>query len=97
MEIERVKPKYTQLFINNEFVDSVKGETFPTINPATEEKIADVQRASGEDAEKAIKHAVDAFENGPWRKMSACARGNLMYKFASLMERDADWLADLES
>ena len=32
----------TQLFINNEFVDSVSGKTFPTINPVTEEKICDV-------------------------------------------------------
>ena len=31
-----------QVFINNEFVDSVCGKTFPTINPVTEEKICDV-------------------------------------------------------
>ena len=31
-----------QIFINNEFVDSVSGKTFPTINPTTEEKICDV-------------------------------------------------------
>ena len=34
-----------QLFINNEFVNSVSGKTFPTINPATGEKICDVQEA----------------------------------------------------
>lgn len=31
-----------QLFINNEFVDSVSGKTFPTVNPATGEKIVDI-------------------------------------------------------
>ena len=31
-----------QLFINNEFVDSISGKTFATINPATEETICDV-------------------------------------------------------
>ena len=31
-----------QLFINNDYVDSVSGKTFPTINPVTEEKICDV-------------------------------------------------------
>lgn len=97
MEIERVKPKYTQLFINNEFVDSVKGATFATVNPSTEEKICDVQRAGVDDAELAIKAAKHAFEEGPWRRMSACARGNLIYKFAALLERDADYIADLES
>ena len=32
-----------QLFINNEYVNSKLGKTFPTINPATNEKIADIQ------------------------------------------------------
>ena len=35
--------KYTQIFINNEWVNSVSGKTFPTINPSTGEKICDVQ------------------------------------------------------
>jgi hypothetical protein len=34
-----------QLFINNEFVGSVSGKTFPTLNPANETKIADVAEA----------------------------------------------------
>lgn len=37
------KPKFTQLFINNEFVNAVGGKTFATINPTTGEKICDVQ------------------------------------------------------
>ena len=32
----------TQIFINNEWVDSVSGKTFPAINPATGTKICDV-------------------------------------------------------
>ena len=34
--------KFTQLFIDNEFVDSVSGKTFTTIDPATEEVICSV-------------------------------------------------------
>lgn len=34
--------KYTKIFINNEFVDSKSGKTFPSINPATETVIAQV-------------------------------------------------------
>lgn len=34
-----------QLFINNEWVDSDAGKTFSTFNPATGEKIADIQEA----------------------------------------------------
>ena len=32
-----------QLFIDNEFVDSMSKKTFPTLNPGTGEKIVDVQ------------------------------------------------------
>ena len=34
-----------QLFINNEWVNSVSGKTFATINPATGAKLADIQEA----------------------------------------------------
>ena len=44
----------TKLFINNEFVDSVSGKTFPTVNPATEEVICDVQEADAADVDKAV-------------------------------------------
>ena len=53
--------KYTKLFINNEFVNSVSGKTFQTINPSTGEKICDLQEGDKEDVEKAIKAAKTAF------------------------------------
>ena len=34
--------KFTKLFIDNKFVDSVSGATFTTVNPATEETICKV-------------------------------------------------------
>ena len=34
-----------QLFINNEWVDSVSGQKFPTINPVNGEVIIEVQEA----------------------------------------------------
>ncbi|KAJ8961514.1 hypothetical protein NQ318_014764 [Aromia moschata] len=42
MSTKDIQIKHTKLFINNEFVDAVSKKTFPAINPATEEKIADV-------------------------------------------------------
>jgi aldehyde dehydrogenase (NAD+) len=47
--------------------------------------------------EKAVKAARKAFDEGPWRRMPAVERGNLMYKLADLMEKHADELAALES
>lgn len=99
MESKRASPIYTKLFINNEWVDSVNGATMDVINPATEEKICTISRAGNEDAEKAIKAAREAFDNpkSPWRTMSASDRGVLLYKLADLIERDKNYLADLES
>lgn len=44
----------TRLFINNEFVNSVSGKTFDTVNPATEEVICSVQQALEADVDKAV-------------------------------------------
>jgi len=90
--------KFTQLFINNEFVNSESGKTFPTINPTTGEVITQVQEADKADVDKAVKVAREAFKLGsPWRTMDASARGHLLYKLADLMERDRVYLASLET
>jgi hypothetical protein len=39
----------TKLFINNEFVNSKSGKTFPTLNPANGKILAQVQEADKED------------------------------------------------
>ena len=49
----------TRLFINNEFVPSVSGKTFPTINPATEEVICQVYEADADDVNKAVRVICD--------------------------------------
>jgi aldehyde dehydrogenase (NAD+) len=45
----------------------------------------------------AIKYAREAFDNGPWRKMSAYDRGRLLYKLADAIEKHQDEIASLES
>jgi len=93
-----VEVKFTQIFINNEFVNSSSGNTFPTINPSTGEKIADIAAGDKTDIDKAVIAARKAFQlNSEWRSMDASARGRLMYKLADLIERDRDYLARLES
>jgi len=94
----KIEELETKLFINNEFVDSISGKTFPTIDPSTEEIICEVAEADKADIDLAVKAAKDAFELGSeWRSMSASERGKLLYKFAELIERDAEYLQELES
>jgi hypothetical protein len=54
MTLVKISELQTKLFINNEFVDAISGKTFPTINPATEEVICEVQEAGAEDVDKAV-------------------------------------------
>ena len=90
--------KYTQILINNDWCNSVSGKTFPTINPATGDKICDVQEGDKGDIDKAVKAAKDAFRwNSPWRKLDASGRGRLLNKLADLIERDHEYLARLET
>ena len=44
------------------------GKTFETINPATEEVIAEVAEGDAADVDLAVKAARKAFETGPWRE-----------------------------
>lgn len=81
------------MFINNEFVDAQSGQTFPTINPATEEVIAQVQEAGQADVDAAVDAACQAFDvNSEWRTMDASVRGALMNKLAELYRRDIEKL-----
>lgn len=90
--------KYTQIFINNEFVNSVSGKVFPTINPSTGEKIVDVQEGDKADIDLAVAAAKAAFKRGStWREMDASARGRLLGKLADLLERDQTLLASIET
>jgi len=53
--------KFTQLFINGKFVDSLTGRRFPTVNPSTGQKIAEIAEADKADIELAVKAARKAF------------------------------------
>ncbi|XP_065836415.1 aldehyde dehydrogenase, mitochondrial-like isoform X2 [Oscarella lobularis] len=90
--------KYTKIWIDNEWRDSVSKKTFPTINPCTGDKICDVAEGDKADVDIAVESAKKAFALGSeWRKMDASARGHLMNKLADLIERDSEYLAQLET
>ena len=87
----------TKLLIDGKWRDSNSGKTFETINPATEEVIAQVAEGDAADIDLAVKAARKAFDSGPWRKMDARDRGRLMNKLADLIETNIDELAELET
>ncbi len=87
----------TKLLINGEWCDARSGKTFATVNPATEEVIAQIAEGDAADIDAAVKAARRAFESGPWSKMDARDRGQLIYKLADLIEANFDELSALES
>jgi len=86
----------TKLLINNEWVDSVSGKTFETINPATEEVITRVSEADKEDVDKAVAAAKHAFYEGEWSKWNGYQRSQLLNRLAELIEKNKQELAELE-
>lgn len=93
----RPQIRQTECFIGGRWVPAVSGKTFDTIDPATEEVIAQVAEGDAEDVDAAARAARDAFENGEWSRMDARERGRLMHRLADLMEAELDELAALET
>lgn len=89
--------KFTKLFINGEFVDSISGKTLETIDPRTEEVITRVAAGDKEDVDLAVKAARDAFDHGTWPRLTGSARRNIMIKLADLIEQNKEELAILDT
>ncbi|CAJ2664387.1 unnamed protein product [Trifolium pratense] len=93
----QVSINYTQHLINGQFVDAASGKTFPTYDPRTGEVIAQVAEGDAEDINRAVSAAREAFDNGPWPKMTAYERCRILLRFADLVEKHNDEIAALES
>ncbi len=92
-----IEIRETECFIDGKWVPAASGKTFATINPATEQEIAQVAEGDAADVDAAAKAARHAFEEGEWSRMDARDRGRLMYKLADAMEAEIDELARLET
>ena len=87
-----------KMLINGEWVDAASGKTFDSINPATEEVLASVAHGEAEDADRAVRAARAAFEDGSaWRKMPHGQRGKIIHKLGDLILEHLEEFAMLES
>uniref|UniRef100_A0A0E0FNY8 Aldehyde dehydrogenase 1 n=1 Tax=Oryza nivara TaxID=4536 RepID=A0A0E0FNY8_ORYNI len=96
-EVPKLEIKFTKLFINGRFVDAVSGKTFETRDPRTGEVIAKIAEGDKADIDLAVKAAREAFDHGPWPRMSGFARGRILHKFADLVEQHVEELAALDT
>jgi aldehyde dehydrogenase (NAD+) len=84
------------LFINGEFVEPKSGKRFVTINPATEESLAQVAEAGPEDVALAVEAARDAYERR-WRDLPGSERAKYLYRIARQLQERAREFAVLET
>src|SRR5215213_4295135 len=84
------------LFIDGSFVDSKDGEPFKTVNPATEEVLAEVVAASSADVDAAVAAARRAFDTS-WGRLPGRERAKYLYRLARIIQERARELAVLES
>ncbi len=86
-----------KMLIGGHWVEAASGKTFETINPSTAEVLAQVAEGASEDINRAVAAARQAFESGPWPKLTPSQRGRLLLKLADLIEQNAEELAQLET
>jgi len=82
------------LYINGRYQNATSGETFETRNPANGELLANVQQASLDDVDAAVKSAQEGFK--VWSAMSGVERGRIMQKAVAILRERNDELAMLE-
>jgi aldehyde dehydrogenase (NAD+) len=89
-----LKPSY-DLFIGGEFVAPGDGTRVPTINPATEEPLAEVAFAGSGDVARAVEAARAA--SPAWAALPPLERGKYLFRIARLIQERARELAIVES
>jgi len=94
-DIVRLEERYS-LFVGGEFVEPRSGEFQPTLNPATEQPLAEVAFAGVEDVGFAVQAAREAFDNG-WSAIPPAERAKYLFRIARILQERSREFAVLES
>lgn len=90
-----LKPQ--KLLVDGAWLEPAGGKYFDTVNPATEEPIAQVAEAGATDVERAVTSARRAFDHGSWRGSAPAARRGVLERMATLLSGQIDEFALLET
>lgn len=86
-----------KMLVGGEWVDARSGDTFESTNPYNGKVWATAPEAGEEDVDRAVRAAREAFEEGPWSRMTGTERARLMRRLAELISDNAEDLAVVES
>ena len=95
--VPKTEVRHYQMYIDGRWTDAASGETYEVVDPASEEVIARVPKGGVADAEEAVRAAREAFDTGPWPKMKAMERAEILTRAAALLRERAEDFARLES
>src|SRR4030081_414275 len=79
----KIGPRYG-LFIGGKMVAPHSKKRFPTINPATEQKLAEVVEADELDVDQAVRAADKAFDS--WSRMAASRRARYLFRISRIIQ-----------
>ena len=85
------------LVVGGDRVEAADGATDQVIEPATAAPMAEVAKAGVADARRAVDVAAGAFDEGPWRRMSARERGRVLTTASFAIRERQEQLATLEA
>ena len=94
-DVVKLQPRYG-LFIGGKEVAPKSGEWFTTIDPATEEPLAEMARANTDDVDKAVSAARRAYRR-TWGKMPGRGRAKYIYRIARILQERSREFAVLET
>src|SRR6202011_4085900 len=83
------------LCIGGRFVPAHSGRRFATVNPATEEVLAQVAEADEVDVDRAVTAAADAFRS--WSRLAPARRARFVFRLSRLIQERARELAVVET
>ncbi|MBY8339798.1 aldehyde dehydrogenase [Streptomyces spinosirectus] len=87
----------TRPFVDGAFTDATSGDSFPSVSPRDGKVLAEVQAASAEDVDRAVRSARAAFEDGRWRDLAPKERKRILLRWAELILSHAEELALLDT
>src|SRR5213080_1602127 len=90
----KIQPHYG-LFIGGRMVEGHSKKRFPTINPATEKKLAEVVEADEVDVDRAVKAAGKAFDS--WARLAPSRRARYLFRISRLLQERSRELAVVET
>ena len=88
---------YDRLFIGGEWVEPSSSSVFDVVSPTTEQLVGQVPEAQVADVDRAVAVAREAFDHGPWPRMTPAERGAILTKVADAIRNDMQGISELIS